>query len=95
MTSTALIAATGIAVLMAFGGFVMGLLYFAGLRRTIELMVAGRGPFSHLVLTLGRIAAAATCLALAGVVGAVPLLAAFLGFLLARNLAMHAARRAG
>jgi len=94
MTSTALITATGIAVLMAFGGFAMGLLYFAGLRRTVDLIVSGRERFSHLALTLGRIAAAAVCLAFAGVVGAVPLLATLLGFLLARNLAMHAARRA-
>ena len=95
MTSMALIAAIGIAVLMAFGGFALGLLYFAGLRRTIDLIVAGRERFSLLVLTLGRIGAAAICLAFAGVVGAVPLLATFLGFLLARNLAMHTARRAG
>ncbi len=95
MTSTALIAAAGIAVLMAFGGFVMGLLFFAGLWWTIDHIVAGRERFSHLVLTLGRIGAAAICLAFAGVVGAVPLLASFLGFLLARNLAMHTARRAG
>lgn len=95
MTSTALIAATGIAVLMASGGFAMGLLYFAGLRRTVDLIVAGRERFNHPALALGRIGAAAICLAFAGVVGAVPLLATFLGFLLARNLAMHTAGRAG
>jgi hypothetical protein len=95
MTSTALIAAAGVALLMASGGFAMGLLYFAGLRRTIDLVVAGRERISQLALTLGRIGTAAICLGFAGVVGAVPLLATFVGFLLARNLAMRTARRAG
>lgn len=80
----------------AFGlaGFVFGLLYFAAVQRTTSLFAAGRGWLVPVALTIARIAAAATFLALAARLGAAPLLAAFAGFLLARAAALRAARKA-
>ncbi len=85
------------AVLAGIGlaGFVVGLLYFATVQRTAVLFAAGRGWLAPVALTVGRIGAAATFLALAARLGAAPLLAAFAGFLLARAVALRVARRPG
>ncbi len=82
-----LLAAIGLA------GFVFGLLYFAAVQRTAILFATGRGWLAPVALTAGRIAAAAAFLALAARIGAAALLATFAGFLLARVVALRAARR--
>lgn len=82
-------------MVMAVAGFTFGLAYFAAVRRTIALFVAGRGWLRPAALTLGRIAAAVIFLAIAAKLGASSLLSAFIGFLLARAMAIRAARRAG
>lgn len=77
---------------MGFAGLVLGLLYFASVRRTAALLTTRKGLGWPFAFMLGRIAAAALFLALAARLGAAPLLSAFLGFLLARTVAL---RRAG
>jgi hypothetical protein len=84
---------------LAFGaawstaGFGFGLAYFAAMRRSVEIYVAGGARLIPAILTLGRIAAAFAFLGLAATAGALPLLAAFIGFLAARMLALRTARR--
>jgi len=76
----------------ALAGFVLGLVYFAALERTVILFVSGRGWLGPLAFTLGRMAAAVIFLGLAAKFGgALSLLAAFMGFLLARSVALRAA----
>ena len=77
----------------ALGGLLFGLGYFIALRRTVEVFVGGRGRLLPAALTLGRLAAAILFLGLAARFGALPLLTALLGFLLARALVLRAARR--
>ncbi|MGO9483568.1 MAG: ATP synthase subunit I [Rhodomicrobium sp.] len=80
---------------IGLAGFVVGLLYFAAVQRTANLIAAGRGWLAPIALTLGRIGAAVLLSALAARLGAAPLLAAFAGFLFARVAALRAARRPG
>lgn len=81
---------------MLVAGFAFGLVYFAMLRRTTAgLYGSGHSWFEPAMLILGRIAGAAILLTFAAKLGAGPLLAAFLGFLLARSAALHTARRSG
>ncbi len=87
--STALLAAG-----MIISGFAFGRLYFAALKQASALFASGGGWTGPLGLTLGRIGAAVVFLSLAARLGAAALLAAFLGFLLARTLALRAVRRA-
>jgi hypothetical protein len=82
-----------LALAMAFAGFAFGLVYFVALHRTVTLFVAGGGWLGPSALTLGRIGAATIVLTLAARLGAVPLLTTFLGFLVARAVALHAVRR--
>jgi hypothetical protein len=85
----------GLAAMMAVAGILFGLLYFAALRRSVAL-IAGRGGWlGALALTLARLGAAGAFLFGTAKLGAVPLLAAFAGFLLARAVALRSARRAG
>jgi hypothetical protein len=87
--------AIAIAIAMAAVGFVFSLGYFAVLRRTAVLLTAGRGFILPAALTLGRFAAVTIFLGAAAKLGAVALLAAFLGFLLARAVSLRAVERAG
>ena len=80
---------------MAFAGFLFGLGYFATLRRTVGLLVTRHSLVGPVALSLGRIAAAVIFLMLAAKLGALPLLATLVGFLLARSCALRAVRRAG
>ena len=73
----------------------LGLAYFAALKRSVALFVGRKGWFGLLALTLGRIGAAAGFLFVAAKLGAAPLLAAFIGFLTTRVLALRAERRGG
>jgi len=95
---TAFDPALGPAVAMAVAGVVFGLVYFATLRRSVAVFATGggwaQGLMPMLVLTLARLGAAVAFLTLAAKLGAAALIAAFLGFLLARTIALRAARRA-
>jgi hypothetical protein len=82
-------------MLPAAAGLIMGLLYFFALRRTAAVMVCGGRWQIALTLTLSRILLAVALFTAAVRVGALPLLAAFGGFLAARALALHFAPRAG
>ena len=93
MTTALLASATAIAAAFAIAGFGFGVVYFTALRRTVDLYGAGRGVVVPTALTLFRLAAAILFLGFAARFGALPLLAAFLAFLLARSLALRAARR--
>lgn len=80
---------------MALAGIAFGLVYFTALRRSVDLYCAGGSGLGLAALTIGRLGAAALLLGLPAALGAVPLLAAFLGFLIARVVALRTARRAG
>ena len=84
----------GLAVLFAAGGLAFGWGYFAALRRGIDAYAARGSIFRSLLWMLARLAAAAIFFAFAVRWGAWPLVAAFLGFLAARQIAVRAARGA-
>lgn len=94
MTLPALIPGPGYMLVMGFAGLVFGFIYFAALRRTVQLFTEGRTWFGPLALTLGRVGAAVVFLGVVAQLGAVSLLAVFIGFLLARTVALRVARRA-
>ena len=79
----------------AFLGVNFGLVYFQALLRTAELFAGDRGWLVPAGLTLARVVGAILFLAFVVQLGAIALLAAFLGFLLARMIALHSAGRAG
>lgn len=81
------------ALAMATAGLAFGLAYFALTYRTAVLLVGGRGRLAAIFLTLGRLGAAAVFLGSATRAGAASLIAAFLGLLLARAVALRIARR--
>lgn len=83
-----------LAALFAAGGLAFGWGYFAALRRGIEAYGARGAVLQSLLWMLARFAAAALFFAFAVRWGAWPLVAAFLGFLAARQIAVRAARRA-
>ena len=93
MTHNGLVVHSELTFMMALAGLALGRAYFVALKRSIALFVGRKGWFG--LLTLGRICAAAGLLFVAAKLGAVPLLAAFIGFLIARTLALRAERRAG
>ena len=95
MSQAALLPLAVPAAAMAIAGFAFGRLYFAMLRRTVAFFAAGQGWLRPLVLTLGRIGGAVALFAIAARLGAAALMAAFLGFLMARAIALRIARRAG
>jgi len=95
MSPVALLPLAALAGATAIAGFLFGRAYFAMLRWTVASFAARQGWFGPLALTLGRIAAAVVLFAIAARLGAAALLAAFLGFLVARAVAVGAARRAG
>jgi hypothetical protein len=75
-------------------GAAAGWAHFRMLRLAVECFVAGRGWRRAVVLSLGRFCAAGLMFWTAAQFGALPLLAAFLGFLVARRLAVAAAKEA-
>ena len=95
MTNAHLFPVIVITAMMAFTGFVFGLVYFAALERTVSLFASRRVWLHPLALTLARMGATVAFLGAAARLGAIPLLAAFGGFLLARALALHGAGRTG
>ena len=95
MTHNAFVVDPEFTLFMAVAGLAFGFVYFASLKRSVSLLVSGKGWLGPLALTLGRIGAAVGFLFVAAKFGAAPLFAAFIGFLMARALALRAGRRAG
>jgi len=95
MTHNALTIDPELTFLMALAGLAFGFVYFASLKRSVSLFVSGKGWLGPVALTFGRIGAAVAFLFVAAKLGAAPLLAAFIGFLMARALALRSERRAG
>jgi hypothetical protein len=83
-----------LALLFAAAGLALGWCYFATLRRSVAACTARGGLRRCVGWLLARLMGAALFFAFAVHWGAWPLLAAFLGFLGARQLALRAARRA-
>lgn len=79
--------------LLAAAGFALGSGYFGMLHHCARLLAAHRGWPRSILLTLARIAAATLFFTFAVRWGLPALLAAFAGFLAARQLAVHPARR--
>lgn len=75
-------------------GFAVGLLYFEALRRTVARFARRNGWLEPAALTVGRIAAAAGALGIAARAGATELLMTFVGFLLARTVALYRSKKA-
>lgn len=73
-------------------GSAVGVLYFEALRQTIKRLSARDGWLGPAILTAGRIGGAASVLAIAAHMSAAALLVTFLGFLLARTVALYRAR---
>jgi len=75
-------------------GFGFGLAYFTMIRRTATLLAAKSGWWEPLMLLLTRMVAAVVFLAVMAKLGASILIAAFLGFLLARHVQLDSAKGA-
>lgn len=84
-----------VALLTMLAGLVVGLAYFRALRLTADLFAQGRGWTLPLGLTLVRLAGLIAVLYLTVQLGAAPLIASFLGFLLARTIAVRSAAETG
>ncbi len=74
---------------MSAAGLLFGLGYFAALRRALAFDAAGRSRLPAIALWALRFAAAALFLFSAAWLGALPLVAAFVGFLAARTIALR------
>jgi hypothetical protein len=106
VTTPASIAIPALAALFAAAGLVLGYGYFLSLRRTIDRQAIRGAWLRSLLWSLLRMAAAALFFVVlvrwgGAALGetarrwtAAPLLAAFAGFLVARQLAVRSARRA-
>ena len=92
MISETFASTAGLACAAAFTGFAFGLAYFAALRQSVARFAAEGGWLGLSAFTVGRLIAVGMLLTLAAKLGAAPLLATFLGFLLARFLALRSAR---
>jgi F1F0 ATPase subunit 2 len=73
-------------------GALLGAGYFATLTLNVERYLSGRSLGPAVALHLGRLLLAGVGFALIALSGAVPLLGALLGFLLARSLALRSQR---
>jgi len=80
-------------LLLAVAGLALGVVYFASMRRGVQLSIARQAWLSYLAWAFVRIAATALCFTFAVHWGLSALLAAFAGFLVARTLALRGARR--
>lgn len=85
--------AAELAIMMASAGLAFGLVYFTALKRSVAIFAAGSGFLAPLALTVARFAAAVAFLGMAAKLGAAALLAAFIGFLLARSVVLRLAQR--
>jgi len=77
-----------IGIAACLGGVAFGLAYFFALKRTTEAFAQDDGWRMALLLTLARLAGATAVFILVAQAGLVALLASFLGFLIARALAL-------
>jgi hypothetical protein len=93
MSSSAIVSDPALLPATLVAGFAVGLIYFGMLWRTAKLYDSGHSWFGLAALTLGRISGAAILLAFEAKLGAGPMLAALLGFLLARAAIFNAVRR--
>ncbi len=75
-------------------GMLFGWGYFEALRRSVARYGSRKGRAASVALTAGRLLAAVALFGAAARLGALPLLVTLLGFLVARSLALRAARRA-
>ena len=76
-------------------GALIGALHLLSLQWSVRLFVAGGAPLVPMILQLGRLAFIAGALVLiVGHFGAVALVAATLGILIARTIAIHTGERA-
>jgi len=73
---------------LAFGGM-LGLAYFACLRKTVTLFAADGGWARPAMLTVTRFVVATAAFAIAARLGPVPLLSGFCGFVLSRGIALR------
>lgn len=78
--------------LLAAAGLLLGWTYFASLRRSLGVTLPSHRWLPYLLLAAVRIAAAALFFTFAARWGMPALLAAFLGFIAARQLAVRAGR---
>jgi hypothetical protein len=95
MTGPAFPPDVAVAGVFVVAGLGFGLAYFAVLQRSVHNYIAGSGQLLAAALTLGRFAVAALFFGFAARVGALQALAAFIGFLAARALALYAVRSIG
>jgi len=93
MTPASLTNMTLEATAAALAGLLLGLIYFAALRHTVRAFMTRRGWFVPISLTVARVVGTGVTLAAAAHFGAMQLLAAFLGFLIARGISIGAQRR--
>jgi N-ATPase, AtpR subunit len=93
MSAVAFASLAPVALAAVFAGTTFGLLYFMALRRTSVLLAGNGGCKGAFAFTLARIGGVVLLLGLAARLGAVPLLATFIGFLAARAIALRAFRR--
>jgi len=82
------------ALAAAAAGLLFGGVYFRALRIGVAAMAAQGGWRRLLLLTLARLGIAVLLFAMAARLGALPLLSAFAGFLLARRRALRGGREA-
>lgn len=92
MSAHHFVAAVAQMLLSAAGGSGFGWGYFASLRRWSAAYLSRAPAVNFAAAALARIAAAAVFFTLAAHWGALSLLASFLGFLLARTVAVRAER---
>ncbi|MDT8326767.1 MAG: ATP synthase subunit I [Roseovarius sp.] len=86
----------GLSLPLAFaGGVALGFAYFSALRMTATLIVRGGSPLLGLAMALGRLAVLGAGFYLAVQAGALALLAAFSGVMLAKALILRHTRREG
>lgn len=75
-------------------GTAVGLIYFAALRRSVTALVDNGGWLTPAILTIVRLVGIAIVFGFAAKLGAMPLLAAFIGFLIARAISLRWTPRA-
>ncbi len=81
-----------VGIAACIGGIALGLAYFTAMRWSTDAFVQGDDWRRALMLTLVRLAGAAVAFVLIAQAGPVALVSAFVGFLIARALALSSAR---
>ena len=94
MSAARVVASLPLVALSLFVGALFGWCYFALLHRWVNAYLLRGAAFSILTSAIARLAAAAVFFTVAAHQGGLIVLAAFVGFLLARAYALRAARAA-